>query len=370
MTQEKCPLARSPKRIVIVALLVALASAAAEPAAAATPGPFFGMNLDGDLAVAAPAAVENQIGAMPLAGAGSLRATFSWADAQPGRGDAPSFAASDPIVAAAARGGLTLAPVVTLAPAWARREPDVKASAPRHSGDYARFLTALVGRYGPSGTFWTEHPELPRAPVRDWQVWNEPHLRYQWRSPHWERDYGALLRASRRALRAADPGGRIVLAGLANKSWRYLARLYRHGRIRGAFDVAAVHPYTATAPGVLTIVQRFRRVMKRRGDDRLPVWITELGLPAAEGRIDATTPLQTTDRGMASFLSRSYALLLAARRDPAVRVERAYWYTWASSYCCDLFGFAGLKRYDPESGRLRARPAFAAYRRVALGSRR
>jgi hypothetical protein len=73
---------------------------------------------------------------------------------------------------------------------------------------------------------------------------------------------------------------------------------------------------------------------------------------------------------MASFLSRSYALLLAARRDPAVRVERAYWYTWASSYCCDLFGFAGLKRYDPESGHLRARPAFAAYRRVALGSRR
>ena len=32
---------------------------------------------------------------------------------------------------------------------------------------------ALVGRYGPAGSLWAERPELPRIPIRAWQVFNE-----------------------------------------------------------------------------------------------------------------------------------------------------------------------------------------------------
>ena len=39
--------------------------------------------------------------------------------------------------------------------------------------DYVR---EVVGRYGVGGTFWSDHPELPELPMREWEVGNEPNL--------------------------------------------------------------------------------------------------------------------------------------------------------------------------------------------------
>ena len=57
------------------------------------------------------------------------------------------------------------------APAWAARNPAVPSSPPRDPADYAAFLTALIGRYGPAGLFWQAHPELRPQPIRRWQIW-------------------------------------------------------------------------------------------------------------------------------------------------------------------------------------------------------
>ncbi len=160
--------------------------------------------------------------------------------------------------------GVDLLPVVLYAPAWARERAGNEASPPRDPADYTRFLAVLIQRYGPAGTYWADHPEVPRRPVRRWQIWNEPHLAFQWdETPgdDWAHDYGVLLKASKRAIRAADPGATIVLAGLANRSFAYLNALYRRGKIRGSFDVAALHPYTATPDGVVELTRRFRKVM-------------------------------------------------------------------------------------------------------------
>ena len=48
-------------------------------------------------------------------------------------------------------------------------------------------------------------------------------------------------------------------------------------------------------------------------------------------------------------------------------VERAYWYTWASAYkkSDGIFGFTGLERYDPATGKFSATPALRAFRRLA-----
>jgi hypothetical protein len=156
-----------------------------------------------------------------------------------------------------------------------------------------------------------------------------------------------------------------VLAGLANTSWKFLSRLYRKGRIKGSFDIAALHPYTAYSRGITTLSRRFRDVMRDRGDGRKPLWITELGLPAAEGRTDSDNFLQTTDRGMARFLEASYKRIAAGRRSRRAGAGRAYWYTWASSYTGDLFRYTGLLHYDPASGQMDAKPAFRTYRRSA-----
>jgi hypothetical protein len=353
-----------------LAALVALICTAAPAAARDVPPLFYGVNYDADIRNRAPNDLQDREWAlMPQAGVESARTMFSWNDAQPRRDEPPSFTKTDPYVARAARGNIDLLPVVMEAPPWARENADSFHSPPREPAEYAAYLVALVGRYGPNGSFWVEHPELPKRPLRAWQIWNEPHLKYQWDTEpgvDYAPGYGRLLRTAHEALKGADSGSLTVLAGQANTSWEYLAHLYRTGGISGAFDVAAVHPYTATPRGVVSIARRFRAVMRARGDGRKPLWITELGLPASEGQDQGSSTLQTTDRGMARFLTRAFDLVAARRRARAVGVARIYWYSWASVYCCgDTFRFTGLRAYNPEDGSVTSKPALAAYARSA-----
>jgi hypothetical protein len=219
-----------------------------------------------------------------------------------------------------------------------------------------------VARYGAGGSFWSEHPELPKVPIRYWQFWNEPHLPFQWTLPHgqekrWPQTYAAQLKVFYATVKQADPHAKVVLAGLANLSWQYLSALYRQG-VRGNFDVAAIHPYTTKPSGVVRLVGKMRAVMKRHHDAKKPIWITELGLPASRGRVKDKNQLQTTARGMARFLSASYA---AVRK----KAPRVYWYTWASEYKGGIFRFTGLLRFADGSTQPVKQPAYGAYVRTA-----
>jgi hypothetical protein len=113
---------------------------------------------------------------------------------------------------------------------------------------------------------------------------------------------------------------------------------------------------------VIALARRFRTVMRRNGDSKKPLWITELGLPASKGKEKSKNVLQTTDEGMADFLTTSMEKLVAFQSSPNVRVSRVYWYTWASVYCCgDIFRYTGLRIYDPRDQTLRDKPAMSAY---------
>ena len=325
---------------------------------------FFGTNWDAEIATRAPDTTQGrEWSRMASTGVRSTRTPFEWVKIEPEPGQF-DFSTSDRIVRLSAAHGVEVLPVVLYAPVWARERPGNFGSPPRDPADYTRFLDVLIKRYGPAGSFWAEHPELTARPIRNWQIWNEPHLPFQWdETPgdDWAHDYGVLLKAAYPVVKAADPGAKVVLAGLANRSYVYLSHLYRRGRIRGSFDVAALHPYTAKPDGVVELTRRFRGVMRRNRDPRRPVWITELGLPASRGRLDSENTLQTTDRGMARFLSRAYRELASARRDQRTRVDRAYWYTWASVYCCEQFRFSGLLQYDNREA-TEPKPALRAMR--------
>jgi hypothetical protein len=358
--------------------LILLAALAAVPAHAVTrrvPVRFYGVVWDGEVASAPLADQEAEWGRMAQSGAETARLVFSWAAAQPSPDRSPDFRITDTLVARAAAHGIRLLPVVIYAPRWARLFPDRDNSPPKDVRGYVAYLRALVGRYGPDGSFWAEHPDLTRSPLREWQVWNEPQLRFQWNGrdengdgvpDHFERDYGALLRASYRTLKRADPGSTVVLAGTTNDAWRVLDRLYDKGDIGGYFDVAAVHPFTGSPKRLVRVLRLFRRTLRRHRDRRTPIWVTEFGWPASKGRTRVERyqrTIQTTDGGMASRLRRAYRLLARDRRRLGVR--RAYWYTWASSYepGNGMFRFAGLRRFD--GARFRSTPALRAYRASA-----
>lgn len=331
-------------RLAASALAAALALVLAPAAQARVPRWFMGADWDGPVAHAKPATQRSEMSRIAASGVETIRLTFLWAGEQPYGPGSTSFQETDPVVLMAASHGLSVLPVVIETPAWARDSSNPY-SPPRDPNEYAAYLTALIDRYGPHGTFWSEHPNVPRLPIRAWQIWNEPDLPGWWDSGggDWASSYVALLRAATLAARRADPGAQIVLGALTNYSWRDLQRLYAAGA-GPYFDIDALDPYTQTPRNVIDIVDRARTVMRRAGDARKPIWITEFGLPASLHRVRSTSALQATDDGMAAFLGKTYLKL--ARDARRYRIERAYWYTWASSYAgrrpIQLWNYAGL----------------------------
>jgi hypothetical protein len=356
-----------PARIAtaLAALLVLALAPAPADAKRSVPEQFMGMNWDGDIADAPEATQRRQFPRMAAAGVESLRVGFHWAFAQPAENGPIDLARTDALMRMASEHRIRVQPIVILAPEWARmtREP---LSPPKDPQLIVPYTQALIARYGSKGSFWTENPTLPRLPITTWQYWNEPHLPYQWTlppGPKWQPTYVDHLRVFYATVKEADPGAKVVLGAITNESWKYLEQLYKAGAGR-FFDIATFHPYTAKEGGVVRIAQRFRAVMKRHNQARKPVWITEVGLPASRGRHPSDNRLQTTDKGMAKFLTATYADVAANRRKRSVRVTRVYWYTWASEYRGDLFRFTGLSRYRT-GGEEQRKPAYGAYVRIA-----
>jgi hypothetical protein len=363
--------------LVLAAAAALLAAApAAEGARRKVPQNFYGVMWDGAAAEASPAAQAAQWDLMARSGVESVRAEFSWYKAQPVAGRPPSFTRTDRLVELASSRRIRVLPVVFETPPWAGREPRVE-SPPARIGDYLAYLQALVGRYGPRGSFWAEHPDVPRRPLRQWQIWNEPHLDYYWRSEGdtaWAAEYAELLRQSNLLLKRLDPGSTTVLAGLADFVWSHLRRLYRAG-IRGHFDAVTMNFFTRKPALVLKGVRLLRRELRKFGEPRKPLWLTETTWPASKGRTDKRRARwqrswETTDAGMARRLRTFYAMAVRARR--RLRLQRVYWYTWSSSYRkSDLFDYSGLVLW--RDGTFAAQPALRAYAasaRAAQGCRK
>ena len=353
--------------VAVVGALLAAVPAASAAGSNTVPSRFTGVMWDRDIQDAPREVQEQQWAVMARSGVGSVRAIFAWHLAQPDPGRPPDFARTDTMVELAAKHRIDLLPVVSYSPAWAGVIPSEEASAPRHPAVYARYVTALVERYGPHGAFWRKRRDLPRRPIRTWQIWNEQSLEWQFK-PHagWERRYGAILRAASRAIKRIDRRATVVLGGMPNIAWEDLASLYRRGGIRGYFDAAAVHIYSAEPADFVAIVRRFRRALDRNGGRRVPIYVTEAGASASgdDFRSPGQEHFQVTDGQLARLIPETYRALGRVRRRE--RLERVYWYTWASQYQPDwgVFGYAGLNAYGGGDA-VQPMPALAGYQRMA-----
>ncbi len=353
--------------VVLLALIGALlvAPAAADAAKRKVPPKFYGTMWDKEIADASPEVYDQQFARMAVNGVEAVRVIFSWNLAQGQQGQT-TFKYTDPMVEFSARHGIEPLPVVTYAPRWARVEPDELGSAPSDYQAYADYLKILIARYGPDGSFWKEKPDVPFRPIRYWQIWNEPGIQYQW-SPQtdWPRKYGELLKLAYGTVKQADPGAKVVLAGLANASWEEIDALYDQGGIKGYFDIAAVHYYARITSQFLEVSKRFRATIDRHGDRRIPIWWTETGASASKGKVKSpgNEHFQTTDEGMAHGVTKAYRLLIRYRNK--LKIQRVYWYTWASSYrqSGGAFDFSGINVFDGQ--KVSSKPSLVSYRKSA-----
>jgi hypothetical protein len=230
-------------------------------------------------------------------------------------------------------------------------------------------MTALIRRYGPKGSFWRQHPNLPRHPIRLWTVWNEPNFPYNWSPQPFVRRYVGLLRVAHAAVKRADPGAKVVLAGVANFSWTTLQKIYSIRGSRQLFDVVDIHPYTKTPSGVIEIIRRVRAVMARHGDAHKPIIVGEYTWPSSVGQSASHVfDTQTTEAGQASKLRAILPLFAADRR--RFNLLGVYYYTWMTHEFRgeDTFGFAGLVAFREFGPALHIvnKPALAAFRTSVL----
>ena len=235
----------------------------------------------------------------------------------------------DTFVGNAARAGLTVLPTVY-------------GSTPRDSSDrrwlpntteglstWNELLERAAGRYGSNGTFWTDHPSIPRMPITVWQIWNE--VNTLWFAPSISPgDYANLVINSSKTIKAVDPDAKILLSGLVGtprpesgmRADAYLKKLYGTSGFRNSFDLAAIHPYEVTVPDSLQDIVDLRATLDRFGDRDKEIYVTELGW----GSDSKTAFGMGSQAAQARYLGSAFKSIIL--RKPALKVHAVYWFTW------------------------------------------
>jgi hypothetical protein len=341
------------------AAIAVIAAMAAMPsiAAAKVPAGFFGV---------VPQALPGKGDFKRMEGSvETVRMPIFWFEVEPRKGEY-DFDKVDREVEEAAATGIRVLPFVYGSPRWVERAQAVAPLAARPLAEWKGFLRVLVCRYGPHGSFWIGNSH--RGSIHRWQIWNEPNFRLYWAPKIEPAGYAKLLHASATAIRGADPGAKIVLAGIAPvgygmKTWIFMGRLLAVPGVLHDFDFAADHPYSANIPELDYQLEKVRAAMVAGGAGNKPLIVTEFGV-ASHGAYPSA--FVEGEEGQARFLREAYTRLEAMRL--RWRIAGVYWYTWqdeaeADPDCAFCQG-AGLLRLNGT-----AKPAWFVYQRLATAAK-
>jgi hypothetical protein len=308
---------------------------------------------------------EANLDKQATAGIGLVRQTFDWATIERVRGRY-DFTLYDSWLEQLATKRMRVLGLIFGAPPFRSSAPVTGAERgtypPRNPAAFGEFAAALAERYGPGGTFWQEHNDLPKFPIRAWQIWNEPSLPIYWPDGPNAAEYARLLAAASRALKHADPDAEVVSAGVPNSKQgvpfaRYTRQLLAAGAA-DSFDTFGIHPYATDVEGVWRAV-RMARLALNRHESRAPIWITEVGWATSGPQ----SPFTVGSQGQASRITQLFEEFPERRRQLGVR--GLVYYNWKDSapYAGgpDFFGlYTGLLNIDGAE-----KPGFLAFQRGA-----
>jgi hypothetical protein len=277
-----------------------------------------------------------------LRGAGVkwVREDFPWALTEPEPG-VYDWSKTDSLMAAAAKAGVNVLGIIDYSASWASSDPTGQGDQfypPSNPDDYAQYARAVILRYGERGTFWTQHPELARRPLRAVELWNEPYAFWYWKPNPDPATYARLVHAAAAAIKRARPDTTVLISGdafqrLANGeilSWLDQV-LSADRKLAHLIDAYGVHPYpdprnrppsdNGWIAGSFSRVALTERIAARH-DAARPIWITEVGWSTAEPAVGGVSESQ-----QANYI-RS-AVMEAFSRWAVVR--RMFIYSWDES---------------------------------------
>jgi len=137
-----------------------------------------------------PAALAAELDDSAALGARWIRADLAWDDVQPLSATSYDWSRFDRIVAAATARQLTVLPIISYTPAWARPAGcTTDKCAPARPAKFAAFARAAALRYSPQG-------------VHTWEIWNEPNISFFWQPAADPAAYARLVEPTAAAIRA------------------------------------------------------------------------------------------------------------------------------------------------------------------------
>lgn len=345
----------------LTALLVALAASlicglGAAPARAASSPEFLGVNLQPLMKDAGIAETRWDSFLKPLQNGGLTinRLDVNWKLVEPNPPTAPgvhaynwnatpnSRSSIDYLMWEMASHGLRPSPTFTAPPLWAygsSRLPDAQFQ------NFTDFVVAYATRYGVNGTFWAEHPELPKLWPTEYEIWNEANSTNSWTGAPDAPSYARLLKVLYPQFKAAQPASTV----LASIGWPdaggYLDGLWANGA-GYSMDGIGYHPYAPTASAIIALTTGLRGKLLSLGRGDMPIMITETGQPVA---YSGPTPAHAYDGNVtdaARAATQSFAADALARSDCGVGQFLVYAIT-GSETSKEIIGegFMGVLRY-------------------------
>jgi hypothetical protein len=182
----------------------------------------------------------------------------------------------------------------------------------------ATFVTSFAQRYGPGGTFWAQHPELPYLPVESYEIGNEPDITptapADETSLHYANpaDYAQVYETARAALHQVDPSGQAVVGGMLDSGSIDLGLVEQYLAAIGPVDAVGYHPYLYNVTTMEQDTLALRAWLDANGHAGVPIDINEFG-----------APVSVIDWGAQTAQYTQWALCT-----PAVHVEnlQAFWW--------------------------------------------
>jgi polysaccharide biosynthesis protein PslG len=312
----------------------------------------------------------------------TMRVTINWSDVEPNAPPVPDdWSQTDALFTQLAKLGIRAQPLLYSSPYWVNgltlpngqplqgqkhSTPPVGSAEAR--ADWRAFVQAAVNRYKPGGTFWTgpfaqSNPGVKPLPIRLWQVWNEPNIERSFTPRPSVRKYASVLKIAHGAILAADPTARVALAGMPTDAKfpeaDYLKQLYGIRGIKKNFDVLGVHPYGPSVHNVRADTARVRKVMRKAGDGKTPIWVSETSWGSApkDGHINQGP------KGQARMLTRTMRMFAHRRR--ALNINEVSWFGLrdpgpkVNTGDCTWCRYSGL--LDPGGN---PKPAWKAFRKL------
>ncbi|RJO60254.1 hypothetical protein C4544_05795 [candidate division WS5 bacterium] len=161
---------------------------------------------------------------------------------------------------------------------------DLMMGAPCDMAAYSEFIKKVVERYDGDGT--DDMPGL-KTPVKYWEVLNEPEMQGGKPGGAGEDlkffvgssgEYLEILKNSYGAIKSADPGAKVLHAGMAGMQEEF-QKFWDPVFAGGAgqyFDIANIHTISTDERREDLYMIKFKRYLEKYGIKDKPIWITEV----------------------------------------------------------------------------------------------